>query len=313
MASITAKYKELKTIDKILIPSGLAILVGVAALFSDSLNPLVVAGVVILAYTALHIFIMKPYNTFMIAVMLFQLIAFMPVTVLYGYVMMDTWQDEAFFISTFYVLAGTYTTAWATWKWASGRWATKMLIGFILFGFLAPYVAFLFPTPSLGVALATWAVSVGLVCFPWKRLTTNVEEDIPFGVKNKDVTEAMMELAKKLDGVEVKKHGGSAIDFTVKKGKKTFYVSVLGLNHEIKMTSGTIQYGPHNIKPLVYQSAIEAKKRFFSNNHIPVVINYSDKSKSFVELNASIKAEERRSHQVILTTPPSLVDIINES
>lgn len=310
MASPLKAYKKMKTIDKVLIPAILFTVLGMAAFFSKDLNAATVVGAFLACYIFVHFALTKTHSTIVLIIVALQLVIFMPVSYLYGYVAASQLPlNAAFNLGAIYVFAGSYLVAWSTWKWSSGRWSVKLFLGYLAFDILAPLGAFVFPTPTFIVTIALGAVFVALVCIPWSRVKSNPGNDVPQEVKSQKATDALMELAKAVEGTTVQKSHSDSTDFTVQKGKKTFHVTVLGLNHSVKMNGGIIQYGPHNLKPVLYQASVEAKKR----KHIPIVVNYADSSMTFLEINASMKKEERRSRHVIVTTPPRLVEILRNA
>lgn len=315
MSSILSKYKKLPTFDKVFIPACFALLVAVASFFSigDGLNPFLTGGAVILFAALIHFMITKPYSLAALVVLGIQLLAFMPATYMYALIASSQFEDEsAYAAAALYVMAGSYLVAWATWKWGSGRWWFKMLLGFILFDAIVPALFIMTGFPNLFVTMIAGIATTVLVSIPWHTNKKTIEQ-IPFGAKRGDVTEALFDLVKGLDGTIVTKANSEVTDFMVKKGKRTFHVTVLGQNHSVKMAGDSIQYGPHSIKPLLYQTALESKTRFFNSRNIPVVVNFSDKSKSFLEVNTSLRKEERRGMHVIVTTPPVLIDLIKKS
>lgn len=314
MTSLRTKYNNTKTIDKIVYPGIIVALLTAALVFSGDFNFLISAGILISVAIAIHLVLSRTYDVIAGIVFLIHITILLPSMYLYGFLANEN-QEVAVVISiaSVYLFAATYLAMFFIFKWSTGHLWLKLLLGFLSLDVVAPILAVYMPPNRFLWAIVFAAALIGIVSVPWGVLRTPTMSDIPFETKKLDISNAMEGLISELDGVEVKKSKGSVVDFVAIKGKKRFHVTVLGSNTSLKISNQTIQYGPYNIKPLVYQTAIDSITRFRNSRNIPVVVNYSDPTDSFVEVNAKIKANKKRGRPVILTTPLALVEIMKNN
>lgn len=314
MASAFKQYKKMKTVDKILIPSALVVLLGMAAFLSGTLNPITTVLAFLAFYGLIHFAITKSSGTAALIVLLVQTVVMFPVIFVYGALSaatsgLENINDSTILIGALYTFAATYLTAWSTWKWSSGRWWVRLILGFAAIDFIAPLIAVSVDGLNIYVAMTVTALIVAAASIPWSRIRTDAIVDLPANIQEDKATDAMHALVQAIDGAEVTKVDNAATDFTVKSGRRTFRVFVLGKQRDLKVAGNSVQYGTANLKPLLYRIAEESPRK----KDIPVIVNYSDSSRSFVEIESSLKADKRRGRHVILTTPRKLVELIKES
>lgn len=310
MASVIQKYRQMKTVDKLLIPGSLAIIIWIASFFSNTVNPWVAASVFLGFCGFIHLWVTRTMTTAALVVFCLQVIAFLPVSIIYAVTARSHVDDySAVALGSLYLLAASYLAAWSTYRWNNGLWWPRLLAAFVSIDIIAPLIADALRILNFYFMSGIGLVLVALISVPWSRLKAKPADDIPSGIQDGQATEAILQLAKSVDGVtavESKDHG---VDFVLTKGKKTFNVYVLGKSRDIKISGNQVQYGPDNLQALLFHLGSVSRR----NNAVPIVVNYSDSSMSFVELKASLTTEKRRGMPVILTTPPKMVQILKNA
>lgn len=215
---------------------------------------------------------------------------------------------EAIVIGSMYCIAMSWIITWCVVKFASGALWFKLLLGYLLFDFGVYFTLNMFDIENINV-YAVFGLGIlftAIVSVPWTRSDAKAVDEFPRPVKVQESTDTIKTLVSSLGGVGVAESKNLSTDFIISKGKKKYNVSVLGLNKPVILEKGNMIQGMHNIQPLVLQTALESKKGM-----IPIVVNASDKSDTFVELNTSYKGV-RKEYKVLLVSPMKLVEILNK-
>lgn len=216
---------------------------------------------------------------------------------------------EAIVIGSMYCIAMSWIITWCVTKFSTGALWFKLLLGYLLFDFGVYFTLNLFDIENINVysVFGLGILFTAVVSVPWTRSESKTVDEFPRAVKIKESTDNIKTLVSNIDGVEVVETKNLSTDFIVSKSKKKYNVSVLGLNKPVILEKGTMIHGTHNIQPLVLQTALESKKGM-----IPIVVNASDKSNTFVELTTSYTGV-RKKYKVLIVSPMRLVEILNKS
>ncbi len=322
MNNLKEIYKAIPALDKVILFAGLIAMLTFILFTTDEVEPLPILIGVLLFSVITHFVVTKTYSTSALLVIIFQAIVVFPVSTFYAFADGKTFSTDGDFLSSIAlsalaVIGISYIAAWAVWKNSSGRYWVKLALAYFVLDFIVPFTVHFAGNLNFTMSLGLACVLMFIVCFPWKRISKarKIDQELPYNLERKDITESLKKFIGNIEGVEILPSTGKVVSFVAKKGKHTFHISVLGLNRELKITNEVVRYGNDNLTAYLYQTAIDAKYYKRRNkNAIPVVVNYSDDSNSFAEVNSSLKNDEKRvAMPVVITTPIRLAQIIKES
>lgn len=308
---ILDKYRNLTLGTKLYLFLGISVLLMTTVFLSDdwTLTAPVVFFLLFLVIFDLALRFTRKIS--ILAVILFQALIVGFVSLVYALMLGGDAKlaGEAIVIGAMYSIAMSWIITWCVTKFSTGALWFKLLLGYLLFDFGVYFTLNLFDIENINVyaVFGLGIVFTAIVSVPWTRSDSKTVDEFPRPVKIQDSTESIKTLVSKINGIKVVESKNLSTDFIVFKGKKKYNVSVLGLKKPVILEKGSMIHGAHNIQPLVLQTALESKKGM-----IPIVVNASDKSDTFVELITSYTGI-RKKYKVLLVSPMKLVEILNKS